>query len=266
MASSDFRSFWPEWRANPLFTFLLAFLLLATAGWMVSALRNNLREYGEIGKIPEEHKTIMISGTGKVSGEPNVAEVSVGVVTEGGKDIGTLQKTNAEKMNALIAAFTNLGIAKKELQTTNYSISPRYDYTNGRTMLVGYSIQQNLQVRIFDLTKVSAVFEQAGALGANQVNGPTFTLDDPESLRVTAREKAIENAKEKAEALAKVLGVRLLRVVSFSEDGSGARPPMPYAYSAMDMGGLAAEKAVAPDIQAGTLDVVSNVNVTYEIE
>ncbi len=265
MTSSDNRSFWPEWRANPLFTLLLAFVLLAAAGWMVSAFRNNLRQHDEIGKIPEEHKSIVINGTGKVSGEPNVAEVSVGVLTEGGKDIGALQKTNAEKMNALITAFTNLGIAKKDLQTTNYSINPRYEYTNSRTVLVGYSIQQNLTVRVFDLTKVSAVFEQAGALGANQVNGPSFTIDDPESLRVTAREKAIANAKEKVDALATVLGVHVLRVVSFSEDTNTPRPPIAYGYDAMNMG-LAAEKAVAPDIQAGTLDVVSNVSVTYEIE
>jgi hypothetical protein len=232
--------------------------------FILTAVRNNVRQHDAIGKAPETPRTISIDGTGKVTAPPTVAIVSAGVQTEGGTDIAATQRQNTDKMNALITAFKSLGIAAADVQTANYSIYPRYDYSNGKTDLTGYTVSQSLTVKVRDLTKVSTVFQKAGELGANQVSGPDFTIDDPETVKAEARDLAIANAKEKAVTLAKALGVKIVRVASFNES-SGGMPPIAYDLaksSALGIGGGGA----APAIESGTLDVVSNVSVSYEIE
>ncbi|TAL18964.1 DUF541 domain-containing protein [Patescibacteria group bacterium] len=253
------RSFWPRWDENRLFTVLVAIFLVYASVWLLTAIKNNAKQFEAIGKAPEEKRTIMIDGTGKVSATPTIARIQVGVLTEGETDIAAAQKQNTEKMNALVAALKAMGIAQADLQTTNYSIYPRYDYTNGKSILVGYTVSQNVNVKVRDLTKVSAVFQKAGELGANQVSGPDFTIDDPESLRAEARDKAISNATAKAADIAKALGVRIVRVVSFNESVGGGFPTPEFALKG-DMGGA------APQIETGSLDVSANVSVTYEIK
>lgn len=257
-------SCWPNWRENRLFSVLLAILILVAAVWLVSVVRNNFKTWHAIGLAPVAPRTISIDGLGKVSSPPTIAQISTGVVSEGDLNIGKTQKQNTDKMNALVVALKTLGIADKDLQTANYNISPRYDYTDGKSRITGYTVSQELSVKVRDLTKVSDVFQKAGELGANQVTGPNFTIDDPETARAEARKLAIENAKQKAEVLAKSLGVKILRVATFYESSGGEPVPMMnYAKSDLGIGGGA---TAAPQIQSGTLDVVSNVSVTYEIE
>lgn len=263
MASNEPRSLWPRWDENRLFTVLSAILLVYMSVWLLTAVRNNVREFDSIGKEPEAKRTIMIDGTGKVSAPPTIAQISVGVLTEGGLDIATTQKKNTEKMNALIASVKGIGVATDDIQTANYAIYPRYDYSDGKNALVGYTVSQNVTVKVRDLAKVSVVFQKAGEIGANQVNGPDFTIDDPESARADARAKAIENAQEKAATLASSLGVRLVRIVSFNEFSDQAPGPMMYESLKSGIGGGA---PTAPQVEAGSLDVVANVSVTYEIE
>jgi len=154
----------------------------------------NIREAKHIGKAPSEVKTIVIDGAGKVTAVPDIGTVDVGFMTEG-RDVQSIQKQNVSKMNALIDALVKLGLDKKDIQTTQYQIYPKYDYLNGRSILSGYTINQSVTVKIRDLDKISAVLAKAGDSGANQVGGLNFTFDDPENLRVQARNKAILNAK-----------------------------------------------------------------------
>jgi hypothetical protein len=254
------RSIWPRWDENRLFTVLLGILVVYASVWLLSEIKNNAKEFTVIGKAPEEPRTVVIEGTGKVSVAPTIARVSAGVLTEGGTDIATSQRENTDRMNALIAAFTGLGIPREDLQTESYTIYPRYDYTDGKSVLVGYNVNQSVKVKVRDLTKVSAVFQKAGELGANQVSGPDFTIDDPEAIRAEARAKAIRNAAEKGLSLAETLGVRLVRVASYQE--TVAAPPGLYEFAKLDgLGG-----GGPPQIEAGSLDVVSNVTITYEIQ
>ena len=119
-----------------------------------------------------------------------------------------------------------------------------------------------MDVKIRDLEKVGTIIEKAGSLGANQVGGLNFTIDEPEELRQQARIKALENAKTKAESLAQVAGVNVGRLVSFSENSYIPGPIyLDYAKSeAMGLGG-----GGAPAVEPGSQDIVINVTVTYEV-
>lgn len=231
-----------------LYGILLVYLII----YIGSLTRNNIKKFYYVGKMDRPQNTISISGEGKVTVEPNIASVEVGLVTDK-KDVAVAQKENTEKMNVLIAGIKALGIADADLQTSQYQIYPNYDYTDGKTTLSGYTVAQSVTVKIRDLSKISAVLAKTGESGANQVSGLQFTIDDPASLQDQARDKALTQAEEKARKLAQSLGVSLVRVVSFNE----------YARSVEGMGG---GDAAAPSIQPGSNDVKVQVNVIYEIE
>lgn len=215
------------------------------------------------GKAPVEQKTITIDGTGKVTAAPDIGTVDVGFITEG-KNVQTIQQENVIKMNKLVGTIKKLGIEDKDIQTSQYSIYPQYDYTNGKSVLSGYTVSQSVTIKIRDLTKVSDVLSRAGESGANQVGGLNFTFDDPENLKVQARDKAITNAKTKAETLAKSLGIKLGRIVGFTESGSS---PSPYPLYKSDMAyGLGGAAPAAPQIETGSEDITSDVSITYEIK
>lgn len=242
----------------PLYV-LAGFLLLALI-FFVSVKTNQAYEQTKrIGRADVPQPTIAINGEGKVTAVPDIARISVGLLTEG-RDIAAIQRQNTEKMNNLIAAVKALGVAEKDIQTTNYSIYPKYDYTDGRSILSGYTVNQNATVKVRDLSKVGAIFAKVGEIGANQVSGPDFTIDDPTALHDQARLEAIADAQAKAETLARSLGVTLGRVVGFSESGGGG--PVPMYDLARGMGGA---EASAPKIEAGELDISSDVALVFEI-
>jgi len=135
----------------------------------------------------------------------------------------------------------------------------------GRQVLRGYQVRQSTTVKVRDTAKAGDLLTGAGTKGATEVSGLNFTFDDPNKLQSDARGEAIADAKAKADALAKQLGVTLVRVVSFNENSGGYPTPMYYAKdTAVGMGG--AEPARAPEISVGQNKVQSNVSVTYEIK
>ena len=236
----------------------IATIFVAVLTW------NAIETHGTIGRPADVRDTITINGEGTVTSQPDIARMQIGVITEA-KQVADAQAQNTEKTNAIIKSFSSFGIEEKDIQTSNYQINPRYDYNDGRQNLRGYQVSQTVSVKIRDLSKIGDVLARAGELGANQVQGVTFDIDEPTELEREARDKAIADAKEKAEALGRSLGIRLGNVIGFYESGSGGDPvPMYRAYaedSAMGIGG-----AEAPSIQAGTYDVIKNVSLTFEIK
>lgn len=246
---------------SPVLKGLVGVALVSLSLWMLANTRNSLAQYRIIGKPENVRDTITIEGEGKINAKPDIAQVVMGLTSEGA-DLAQVQTQNTQKMNALVGALKAAGIAEKDLQTQQYYIAPKYDYSNNTQRIVGYQVSQQLVVKIRDLTKVGPLLTQAAQLGANQVNGLTFTFDDPTALQQEARRKAIVDARQKAEDLARSLGVNVVRVVSFSESGVATPAPMPmYAYEARDQ----AAKAPAPEIQVGSSDLVSHLSVTFEI-
>jgi len=205
-------------------------------------------------------RTFSVSGEGKEIVIPNIAEIRIGVVSEG-KDLTELQKENSEKMNKIINFLKEKGIDEKDIQTENYLVSPKYDYSKPPYKIVGYTINQDLKVKVRDLSKIGEILSQAINYGANNVSGPNFTVDDKEVYLEKAREKAIKNAKEKAEKIAKSAGFRLGKIIRIIE--SSPFEPIPVMLKEMGTGGPLTSQ---PQIEPGSQEIKVQVTITYEIK
>lgn len=233
-------------------------LALVAAIYLVLLSRNAWKQYDYIGRPESQRDTIAISAEGKVTALPDIASISIGVLTEK-KTVSEAQKENTAKMNAIVSKIKEFGVATEDIKTTNYSIYPQYDWVNNRQVERGFQVSQNVDVKVRDLAKIGDVLAAVGDLGANQVGGVTFTIDDPEDLRQQARIKGLEAAKSKAQALADAAGVKLGKVVGFSENTGSVPTPIMYDAKVSGLGGA------APTVESGSQDVIVNVSVQYEI-
>jgi len=244
-----------------------------------------MRETGYVGRGADSTATINVDGTGDVVAVPDVATFSF-TVTETAKDVATAQSTATTKLNAALKAVRDQGVADKDISTESYAINPHYEYQNavcpalpvvngtmsrtdvvycpsGKNVLTGYDVSETIQVKVRDLTKAGAIFTSIGSLGVQNVNGLTFSVDEPDAIQAQARAKAIADAKAKADALADQLGTHIVRVVSFS-DNNGAYPrPIMYAMDKAVSVGAAAP--AVPEVPTGEQKVTDNVTITYEI-
>lgn len=250
---------------NPL-TGVLVLLSLVLIIYVGVLVRNAWRSYDYIGKSPDLINQITVTGTAKVSAVPDVAVLQIGIVSEG-RTVDLAQKGVTEKMNAIINTLkSDFKIEAKDLKTENYSVYPKYDWSNGRQSIIGYSANQSVQVKVRDFDKTGDILAKATELGANSVSGPSFMIDDPEKAKAEAREKAIAQAKEKANLLADQVGIKLGRIVNFYEGGN-EMPNVAYG-----MGGMTLESATdmlkssAPAIEAGSQDIQLTVSISYEIK
>lgn len=227
---------------------------------------------------PSSFRSFTVTAQGKVIAVPDVAEFNFSVVTEGGKDVGSLQKTNTEKMNKAIDFVKSNGVDVKDVKTSGYSISPRYQYyncgqyINGSVQpcppaeIVGYTVTQNVDVKIRDFSAIGDILSGVVRNGANTVSQLQFTIDDPEKTRSDARADAIEKAKVQAEEIADAAGFSVGRLLSVDESGYS-----PVYYNNMRSvkamaGGIADEAALAPVIEPGSEDVNVTVTLRYEIK
>ncbi len=219
--------------------------------------------------------TISVSGYGEAFGAPDIATFYFSVVSEK-STVAAAQADATAKINAVTKYLTDAGVDKKDIQTSDYSVNPQYDYIQGvcsggycpggKQVLKGYQVRQTTTIKVRDTAKAGDLLAGVGEKGATEVSGLNFTFDDPNQMQDDARGKAIADAKAKADELAKQLGVRLVRVVSFNENGGGYPSPMYARDMAYGLGGVANEtKAVAPEISIGQNKVTSTVSVTYEI-
>ena len=207
---------------------------------------------------------ISVSGEGKVTAKPDIAELSFGVsVTRAATSQVAMQKLT-DQMTAIVAAVEKAGIPKSDVMTEQFSLNPSYDWSTGTQQLRGYDASQSLRVKVRDLAKTSDILGVATEAGANQAGNIQFTIDEPEVLRAQARTEAIADAKKKAQELAAALGMRLGELKGYSEGGGYAPAPMMYARGAMTDEDKA-ESASAPPLPEGEQDVLVNVTLTYEL-
>lgn len=167
------------------------------------------------------------TGTGKQTAVPNTALLSLGVTKTAATVLEAQNQANTV-VNNLISDLKKLGVEEKNIKTTNYSVYPNYDYLGGKQTTNGYTVAQNLEVKIKPIDKANAAVDIATLDGANIVGGITFILDDntKKQLEEKARKKAVANAKEKAESLADAAGIKLGRIVDVQESGNGEPFPM----------------------------------------
>jgi uncharacterized protein YggE len=132
-----------------------------------------------------------------------------------------------------------------------------------KEVLTGYQVSESISVKLRDLSKAGSLLVSLGSAGVSNLNGPSFTVDNPDSVQAQARSKAIADAQSKAQELSKELGVRIVRVQSFNDNSGG------YAYPVMAMSasvGGASKSAPAPEVPAGQQKVTDNVTITYQIQ
>lgn len=211
--------------------------------------------------------TITVSATGEVFAVPDVATINVNMEAEEA-DVTDAQGKISEQSADVVDALVGLGVEEEDIKTSNYSSSPRYEYRrfDGERTLVGYYVSQTLTIKVRDLDTVGNILGALGKLDVQNIWGPNFEIDEPDSLQDEAREQAIEKAKDKAKSLAKELGVRLGKMVNFSEGGG----PYPYARSygtEVMMADMAEEAAYdIPVIPTGENQVTSTVTLTFKIK
>jgi len=206
---------------------------------------------------------VTVSGEGKVYVKPDIATVGLGVTTTGLTTSDVISR-NTTKMNVVIQAIKDSGVEDKDIQTTNYSLSPQYNYTEAAGRIFqGYTLEQNLQVKIRDFTKVGDVLQKAVVAGANLTSNLQFTIENPEQFKQEARAKAIEQAKNNAKNLAETSGIALGKIINIYEN---------YAYpvmynTALGKGGASMDSAVpAPVIQPGQQEIDVTINLTYQVK
>jgi uncharacterized protein YggE len=241
------------------------FLLVASAALIYHTLQprwfTNIR--AEVTSQPYA-RTITVNGDAKVTSKPDLAIIALSVVTQG-QTVKQVTTENNQKMNKIIDEIKKVGVEAKDITTSQYNLYPEYRYPDNRSpQITGYKLDQEISVKVRVLDKVEEVLDNGIKAGANQVGQLMFDIDDASPLKKEARELAFKAAKEKAQEMASAAGVRLGRVVTFSE-GNEYIPPSPYPNMLMGKA-EAMDVAQAPSIEPGSKELRINVSVTYEIE
>jgi len=248
----------------PVAIVLIAFLAIQTI--------NGLKTYHYIGSgVPEN--VISVSGDGEVFATPDVATFTW-TVTETGKDVKDAQTKASAKVNAALASLEKNNIDKKDIKTINFNAYPKYEYnqvvcvtypcSSSKQTLVGYEVSQTILVKVRAVDEAAKVIDGVTSSGISEVSSVSFTIDDEDALMTDARAQAIKDAKEKAEVLAKDLGVDLVRIVNFSDNNGGYPIPM-YGKAEMSVSMDGAGNQSAPSLPTGQNKITSKVTITYEV-
>ena len=242
-------------RTTPFRPLLLA-LSLALGATTMTAHAQTLASVGAL----SDGTLLNVSAQAEARRVPDVATISAGVVTQAA-DGNTAMRQNAEQMAKVMAAIKAAGIAEKDIQTSGISLNPQYRYAeNEAPSITGYQATNTVSLKVRDITKLGKVLDSLAAQGANQINGPSFQIDQPEPVYDEARLAALKKAKDRAETYAKALGLNVRRSVSISEGGGGGFRPVPMM--AMSARGKAEmDTAVSP----GETEVSVSLDVVFEL-
>jgi uncharacterized protein len=221
---------------------------------------------------PSSYRSFSVSGEGKVVAIPDVAQFSFSVITEGGKNIASLQQENTRKANAATAFLKDSGVEDKDIKTASYNLQPRYQYFScpiGKNSaarpcpppeIIGYSISQTMSVKIRDFEKTGEILSGIVQSGVNSVSELSFTIDDKTEIENKARQEAVAIAIKKAETIAQAGNFNLGKILSINENSS----PIFSRYKTLGMGG-SEDFASSPAIEPGSQEVIIGVTINYEI-
>ena len=200
--------------------------------------------------------TVTASGAGAAQAAPDTAEMSFGVTTMSPNAKSALDEAS-KGAEQIASAVKKQGVADEDIQTQDVSVYPQTVDQNGKQVITGYQASLSVRVKVRDISKLGEIISAANAAGANDISGPTFTIDDPAPARAKAIEEAVADARKSAEAMAKAAGKSVGAVLSMSSSDAGINA----MYSTSDMAGAA--KAVP--IEPGQLDITANVVVVFEL-
>jgi uncharacterized protein YggE len=243
--------------------------LLAAACAALSPLAANAQTLSTGPVVAAGNTLLSVSAEGKSARTPDLAVFTAGVTTQG-KTAGEALTENAQRMTAVIASLRKGGIAERDIQTSNLSVNPVYgqpkrmpdgSYEQQDPVIIGYQATNQVSVRQRKLDQYGKVIDTLVAAGANQVNGPAFQIDNPDSAMDEARIEAMKKARARADLYAKAAGLRVVRVLSIAENGGWAPPQPPMLFARAEM----ASAPKASPVAAGELEMTVTVNVSYEL-
>jgi uncharacterized protein YggE len=204
--------------------------------------------------------TIVVSGTGRVAVQPDVAELRLGVAVSR-PTVADARAAAAESMTAILDAVVAAGVAPRDVRTTLLSVQPRYDYRDGKApTLVGHELANIVEVTARDLANLGAIVDGALSAGATSLDGLSFRVDDPREAERAARIAAVAEARSRAEILAEAAGVAIAGVADIVEGGPPPTWPGPPVARMLK----AAADAGTP-VEAGTTEISVTVTVTFRI-
>ena len=208
-----------------------------------------------------QKRTITIQGKGSIKAAPDKVSVSAGVETEAPNAKDALAR-NTAAMTKVVDALKAADIDPKEIQTTNFSISPRYENRDdGKSArIIGYTVSNAVYVTTHDIGKLGTILDQLVSAGANSIGGISFDIDKPDELENEARKAAMANATAKAKLYVEAAGAELGPVMTIAEQGGY----MPRSMAAAPMMEATAAKPVP--IEPGTQNVDIEVQVTWELK
>ncbi|MBZ0216632.1 MAG: SIMPL domain-containing protein [Fimbriimonadaceae bacterium] len=209
---------------------------------------------------------ITLEGVGEVSGRPDMAVVSTGVVSEA-KTARDALTANTKAMSDVIAWLKDNGIADKDIQTSGFSVQPRYTQapvnSNGERpppRIVGYTVSNQVTIRVRDINNLGIILDQVVTTGSNQINGVSFTFAEPGKLLDEARALAMKDAIRKAEIYTSAAGIKLGRITVINEQG-GYQPMSQYARGRA----MAMESPAPVPMEAGEQTMSIQINVSWEL-
>ena len=243
-------------RTLPFRPLLLALSLVLGVTATMTACAQNPAGYA----VPADGTLLSVSAQAEARRVPDVATISAGVVTQA-VDGNTAMRQNAEQMAKVMDAIKAAGVADKDIQTSGISLNPQYRYVeNEAPKITGYQASNTVNLKVRDIAKLGKVLDALAASGSNQINGPTFEIDQPEPVYDEARLAALKKAQARAETYAKSLGLRVRRIVSISVGGGGNFHPMPMMAMAA-RGKAEMDTQVAP----GETTLSVNLDVVFEL-
>jgi uncharacterized protein YggE len=204
-------------------------------------------------------RTITVSGIGRVSVRPDIADLRLGVtITE--PTVDAARTGSARALKTVLGRLKALGVADRDLQTSIVSVQPQYDYSqqSAPPRLVGYQFSNLVAATIRDIDKVGDAIDGALGAGATTIDQISFRVDDQSGAETEARTTAVADARARAETLAAAAGVTIEGVRAIVEGGGGP-VPFPAQFERMT---FAAKDAGTP-VEAGMNEVTSTVTVTY---
>ena len=203
---------------------------------------------------------LSVSAEGKTTGRPDMATINLGVQTDGQTAQAALQ-ANSQRMTALVAALRHAGVAERDIQTSNVSVNPTYEYRqNEPPRLTGYQANNSVVAKVRAIDTTGRVIDAAVSAGGNTVNGVNFSYQNPDAQLDAARRNAIQEARRRAELYAQALDMHVVRVISVNE-GGGYTPPMPMPMMAR----AEAAPAPPPPVEAGEVETTASVSVVFEL-
>jgi uncharacterized protein len=257
-----------EWKNHKCAHIAASILVILIAIFLIKGIFQG----NDRGNKNADQNTIVVTGKGELTVKPDIAELSFSVTDEN-IDVSKASDNVNTKIAAIVAKLKADGMDEKDIQTTGYDIEPQYNYVNeptpagaiyypsGKQILAGYNVTDSINIKIRDLTKAGSIVTDLGTLGATNMSGLTFTEDKYDDLVKQARDEAIADARTQAQDLAKALGVKLDKIVAYSEGNI-----YPVYNTAMSAAPMAVGGSVQAVLPTGQNTITSNVSITYEIK